>query len=125
MKAQRWVFPIVPKIANRSKHWRTRHGERRRWGKAMLVLRPGPFMAMRAGELVRIRKVRLTIEVWRWNKQDPDNAVASLKPLLDALKQHGWLVDDSETWLEFTLTEHITRARGARRTVITWEALDG
>lgn len=67
-----------------------------------------------------LRPVRIRITVFRWNRQDPDNAVASVKPLVDALVARGWAVDDSARWLELEVREEIERGR-RRRTVIEWE----
>ena len=52
--------------------------------------------------------------------QDPDNAVASCKYLVDALVARGWLVDDSEEWMDLKVEEKIDRKN--TRTEIRWEA---
>lgn len=67
------------------------------------------------------RRVRLEITVYRKARQDPDNAVASCKYLVDALQARGYLVDDSCDWLDLQVQEQVDRKNP--RTQITWEAL--
>lgn len=81
----------------------------------MLAIPIGPFTGGEAG------RVRLNISVYRWNRQDPDNAVASVKPLIDALVERGWLSDDSPRWLELAVREEIDR--GEQRTEVEWMLL--
>lgn len=64
------------------------------------------------------QKVRLEILVYRKALQDPDNAVASCKFLVDALVSRGWAVDDSREWLDCRVTEEIDREN--TRTEIHW-----
>ncbi|MGW8179453.1 MAG: hypothetical protein ACWGQW_11945 [bacterium] len=66
-------------------------------------------------------KCRVTITLHRKKLQDPDNAVGSVKPVLDALKRNGWLVDDSPEYLELIVREEKSKEQ---RTVIEWEAND-
>ena len=82
------------------------------------MLPPGPWL--RAGRIYR--RVRLRIIVYRWNLQDPDNAVASCKYLLDALVARGWMVDDSKQWLDSDVEEVIDRKNP--RTVIDWAVVE-
>jgi hypothetical protein len=125
-----WTFPIVPRPTNNVRaHWSLKHSERRRWGKAVLAIPPGPWERTwtRPDPLGQgvidyralPRKCRLRITVYRWNLQDPDNAVASVKPLVDAIRSRGWAVDDSAKWLELEVLEEIDRKD--RRTIVEWE----
>jgi hypothetical protein len=69
----------------------------------------------------RVRgRVRLEISVHRRARQDPDNAYASVKPLLDALVHVGWLEDDSAELLTLEVTEHEEPQKAAERTVVRW-----
>lgn len=117
--AHHWTIPIIPKTHNslNGRHWRSKHAERNRWGLAVKALPPGPWL--RAGRISR--RVRLRIVVYRWNLQDPDNAVASCKYLVDALVARGWAVDDSKKWMKLEVEEEI--ARKNRRTEIEWEVV--
>ena len=46
-------------------------------------------------------RVILTATLYVWAKMDPDNCVARLKWPIDCLVHQGFLVDDSEKWLDF------------------------
>jgi hypothetical protein len=63
-------------------------------------------------------RARLEVKVYRWSLQDPDNAQASLKQLIDALVKEGWLADDSPRHLGLALSEEVDREW--QRTEITW-----
>ena len=112
-----WTIPIIPKTHNQlnGRHWRSKHAERNRWELAVKALPKGPWLHP-ANEK---RRARIRIVVYRWNLQDPDNAVASCKYLVDALVARGWAVDDNKKWLYSTVEEVIDRKN--RRTVIEWE----
>lgn len=69
-------------------------------------------------------KHRVTIHVTRAKKQDPDNAFASVKPILDGLRRNGWLVDDTTEFLELHVEETATRDKALHGTVIEWEPID-
>jgi Holliday junction resolvase RusA-like endonuclease len=66
-------------------------------------------------------KVRVKITVYRGKEQDPDNAVASVKPILDALVEAGWLRDDTSEWLVLEVEEVKGTKKKDRRTVIELE----
>lgn len=53
--------------------------------------------------------------------QDPDNRVASLKPVLDALVARGWLTDDSSVHLELEVKEEVSKVA---QTTIRWTVLE-
>ena len=122
--AHHWVLPIIPKLHNRMRgaHWTAVKGERDRWGKAVLAIHKGPWWApLQDPPLFHARKVRLRILVYRKGLQDPDNAVASCKYLVDALRARGWMVNDTREWLDSVVEEKIDRKN--TRTEITWEVL--
>ena len=111
---KKWVLPIIPTAHNRIlwAHWRVKHREKQRWTKAVLALPRGPCHSPYV-------KVRLRILVYRKQLQDPDNAVASCKFLVDAIVARGWAVDDSKEWLDCRVEEDIDRRN--TRTEIFWE----
>lgn len=115
-----WTLPIIPKAHNSLNwsHWRNKQRERHRWELAVQALHLGPWAI---GRKSIQRKVRLEILVYRKALQDPDNAVASCKYLVDALRTRGWMVNDTKEWLDCTVDEEIDRKN--TRTEITWEAL--
>ncbi len=86
-----FTFPGRLKSPNEilGRHWSVKHKERNR-----LFLEV--FAAIRKGKVDYPMNVRVT--QFRWRMLDPDNLVGSCKPLLDALKGLGWLVDDRAKW---------------------------
>ena len=115
-----WTFQRLPRSANRvlRAHWGARCRERDSWIEYVHSVsgrRPRPVD----------RKVRLEVTVHRRKLQDPDNANASVKPLLDALKRTGWLRDDSPRWLDLSVTEAVEKDRRRQRTEVRWSPVPG
>ena len=115
-----WSFEKVPMTANKvGRHWRYRYSEKKSWSEWIFATAGnGPWL-YESTEL-EPEPVKLAVTVWRTRLQDPDNAMASLKPLLDALKHRGWLADDSSEYLELTLSEKKC-GREETRTQVIWE----
>lgn len=69
-----------------------------------------------------LHRFALRIERWAGRQLDADNLVATMKPLIDAMKRDkglGLILDDSpKHMLELTVTQHRTN-RERSRTVIT------
>lgn len=115
-----WTIPSIPKTANslRYRHWRIVHNETKRWRRLILaVCRSAPLLSIH-----KIGKVKLKVTVYRGRKQDKDNQYSSVKPILDALCQHEWLVDDNEKFLELEVAEVAIRGKANYKTVIEWES---
>ena len=124
-KAMKWVLPLIPKAHNRLlwAHWRAKHKEKQRWAEAVLELPWGPFVPnlfWQDSPWPR-KKVRMLIVVYRKQVQDPDNATASCKFLVDSLVTRGWAVDDTREWLDCRVEEEIDRRN--TRTEIFWELI--
>jgi Holliday junction resolvase RusA-like endonuclease len=68
-------------------------------------------------------KVKLSILVYRRTRQDPDNAYASVKHLLDALVKEGWLQDDSPEFLSLRVLEREEPRKVEQRTEMFWKPL--
>lgn len=121
-----WTFPRVPITLNRlvKGHWRVKHGERVRWGKEVLAIPKGPWHKddWRRHWSPAHHRARLRITMHRWSLQDPGNREGSVKPLVDALVSRGWLMDDSDKWLELEVREEVERKR--QRTEVEWSVLD-
>lgn len=109
-----WVIPYVPVSANEMlrMHWTRRRQEKKTW------LGWFGIAARRFGRAPW--KARVSIQVRRGELQDPDNAVASVKPLLDALRARGWLYDDSGVHLELEVKEEVS---SVHQTTVTWNVL--
>jgi len=63
---------------------------------------------------------RVTITMYRFKLLDPDNMVAAVKGVVDGLKEAGWLVDDSEEFLDLVVKQGHVR-RHDIKTTIQWE----
>lgn len=100
-------------------HWTARRRERQAWYLAL-------FAAVgRAPRGRPRRRARVRVTVRRRRRQDPDNAAGSVKPLLDALKNLGWIVDDSPRWIELVVTEETCRRGERPATELVLEELHG
>lgn len=114
--ARRWLFKKVPRTANARlrDHWTAKSHEAKTWRTLVRCVCGLPHFGDVLG------KVRVTIRMVRARLQDPDNRVASVKPLLDALTKAGWLFDDDGEHLEL----HVEEVKGkTAETVVTWERI--
>jgi hypothetical protein len=115
VKLRDWSMPCVPETANRKlrQHWSERRKERAKWAALLATggppLRPAPW------------KSWVEIHVWRKRCQDPDNAVASVKQLVDALRSRGWIYDDDETHLRLAVIECLAPQQ---KTNVRWGVLE-
>lgn len=72
-------------------------------------------IALRVPVAIDKRSLRLQLIRGKGQKLlDPDNCVAALKPVVDGLKDAGWIVDDSQKWLEYSADQ----ARGKQPGVV-------
>lgn len=104
------TIPRVPMTLNRllRSHWTVRRMERHAW--YLLVynsIRHGPWnrLLLQRGAAPPKKRMEIKIVVTRTRPQDPDNAMGSVKPVLDALNRLGWIVDDSPRWLDLQFSE--------------------
>lgn len=113
--ARRWTIRKVPLSLNRilRRHWSVRRREARAWRLQVRAACGRPIVRTAV-------RVALEIVVYRRRPQDPDNAVASLKPILDALVREGWLRDDATAWLELSSYEVLEPDRSLERTELLW-----
>ena len=135
----RWVIPrkLVPLNKYLNMHWRQRQSEGTSWRMAVIaVCGIGPWakrktVSEKGGVTWRLekgheplRRVRLELVVRCRRKQDEDNLNGSLKPVVDALVRKGWIVDDTEEWLEYEPRPRQDKLDGgAPRVEITIEAV--
>ena len=54
-------------------------------------------------------KRRVTITTFRPRRLDPDNAAGGCKVLLDAMRDIGFIRNDSPRWLELVVNQHIEK----------------
>jgi len=101
-------------MLNRWSHWGVNSRDKREWR---------CLVKERCGEMRGIDfRVHLGIIVFRKIKaQDPDNRVGSVKHLVDAINRCGWLVDDSDEWLDLAVAEKVDGVGGL--TTVYWTPL--
>lgn len=100
--------------------------QRMHWAKRGRVKNTAALLVMQAlteghKSLPRFRgkvSIEITLSYPR-NLRDEDNLVASVKPLLDAIRGLGVIVDDSPKWLELS----VKQAKGRRQTACVIQAL--
>ena len=93
-----------------------------RWNRAGLRQLAGQYLV--AAGLPRQQsptnhRVKVTIQMYRKRPMDRDNAAGALKVLFDALKEFGYMRDDSEEWDLIVLPVIVDRKRA--RSEITIE----
>jgi len=109
------VFPRIPLSNNRTirMHWAQRRKDGQAWQMVVDAVCGRPHFPT-------VSAVTLEITVFRNRLQDPDNAIASLKPLIDALNRADWLADDDCHGL--TLVAHQAKVpKKEERTEIEWK----
>ena len=109
-----WIFNRVPMTLNQmlGAHWTKKTKDKRSWDDWVLA------RAGRRRGRVDLGRVKLTIQVYRKVKQDPDNRTGSVKYLVDALNRAGWLVDDSDEWLDLEVKPELIDRKKPRTEVI-------
>ena len=116
-QALSWSIPRIPVAHNKvlRQHWAVRRKDAQDWKMLCRAYCGLPhFDPLRLDE-----KITLKITVCRVRLQDPDNSVASLKPLIDAIRRLGWLKDDNEDYLRLiTAQEKCSKAEECTR--IQW-----
>jgi len=114
---QSWRIPHIPITRNQRDrlHYHAKAREVSLWRNRVLC-----FVGRRAHPYDGRARVR--IAVYRPRRQDYDNAVGSVKDILDGLQHHGWIKDDHVKWLDLDVIEH-PLAGSKERTIIEWEPI--
>ncbi len=87
-------------------HWSVSVREKHRWWTLIFgQCGHGPWKYGKKNK----KKAYMQVVVRPIRRQDQDNLSGSLKPMIDAFRQAGWLVDDTEEWLKFVVEQ---RPRG-------------
>lgn len=107
-------MPLLPKTPNRLKgSWWKYHAERVKWRNAVAAICKSP------PEPVKV-PCEVVITTHRARLLDPDNAVAAVKPILDALRRVGWLHDDREEYISLSVAQVKDLDKSNWRTIIQW-----
>lgn len=109
------IIPDVPPSLNvwQRMHWRKRGRLTRRFGD-LLVACGARDVPEATGQ-----KRKVSIIEYRKRMLDKDNLYGGVKPLVDAIKRLGLVVDDNEAWCELVVEQ--ARALGVPQTVIKVE----
>lgn len=98
---------------------------RENWENFLFYFKPHAYrndspqrMIREAAERARIR---VQVTVYHTKKYDRDNLWGSQKPVLDALRNIGFIKDDSDDWIELLMPQQVIGKE--RKTVVTLEAL--
>lgn len=113
--AKAWVLeiPKISKSINRTNgsHWSIARRERDEWARWIAVSLDKPAVAT--------GKRTLLIERWSCSDGlDRDNLYGSYKQLIDAIRDTGIIVDDSDKWLDLRIVNQRAATRAENRTVI-------
>jgi Holliday junction resolvase RusA-like endonuclease len=66
-------------------------------------------------------RVKITITSRRYRKLDYDNYVLGCKPLVDAIKKRGYIVDDSPEYVFVVYRQEVIPRKETPETLITLE----
>ena len=110
--AKKWVFDVMPVTLNQTLrwHWMKRHRYNEGWFVRFIAEAGRP--SGDPGE-----KMSLRIDVYRSRFQDKDNMYGSVKPLVDAVKKLGWIVDDDPAHLDLKVQEIKSKRKDQRTEV--------
>lgn len=107
-----------PNLSNHRLHWAQRHRILREWKRSAFML--GTSARNTEGWNVATAQDRrqVVITLRRSPLLDPDNAYASVKPVVDGLVSAGLIHDDGPVFLELTVRQEKARRRFEQRTII-------
>jgi Holliday junction resolvase RusA-like endonuclease len=74
-------------------------------------------------EQAMTRRVRVRITIHHSRRYDEDNIYGSIKPVLDALRNVGYIHDDNRKWIDLELRQEDGRNTMERKTVVELEGL--
>ena len=90
-------------------HWRKRAKLNKDWHNMVLIQKGGYERFHQMSFLPAKTKRKITIRSYRQNKVDRDNLIGGMKPLIDALVNNSFIVDDSPDWVELDIHSEIDR----------------
>lgn len=120
MSEIRLILPLPPNRANAREHWRVTHRKKKAYYELVQAsLAKAPLSWAAACPT-------LTATLYVWAKMDPDNCVARLKWPIDMLVGLGYLIDDSEDYLDFTqIPKQVIDRKNPRVEIALEEVSDG
>jgi hypothetical protein len=117
-------IPMVPiPVADLNKHWTCRVKQRELWESTLLGFTSlNQRITLRDAARNKV-PMRMDVTVYRARLFDDDNAVGALKPLCDALKHVGYIVDDRPEFFKLGEVKQVKCKGKEARTVITLEPI--
>src|ERR1700722_1983018 len=119
LRGYRLSIPRVPLSPNRvlGKHWSAKAKEKKAWEKELWAA----GSQFESWELIAQYKKRVTVTIYNIRRYDEDNAWASVKPILDAMKALRMIVDDAASYCDLTVKQERSLGKKDKRTVIEVE----
>ena len=126
-----WRVPLVPpNLLNRRMHFRAKRRLQETWKEFLLVSGIATGMTpLQVANLARYRarmgwrtKTRVDIAIHHIKHFDPDGLRAACKIPLDALKEMGFIADDSEDFITLEVTQVKVHRKTQQQTIIALEA---
>jgi hypothetical protein len=99
-------------------HWRAKHRLTKGWENDLWIVSMLPESGGKPATTRQRLQVTREVPSTRHFIRDTDNLYGACKPLSDALKRLGLIVDDSVAWLELAKPEQCVSADGGFWTVI-------
>lgn len=106
------IIPRIPLSPNAllGKHWSAKAREKKEWGWELVAAGSGNWPKPEGRQ-------RVAITIYNARQYDRDNAWGACKPILDAMKQLGMIVDDRAAYCDLTVKQEKS-TRKEKRTVI-------
>src|SRR5665213_150669 len=111
----------IPHNTNHRQHWAVRH----RWNKLWQdSVQAGLWENKRRIGGVPYLKARVQITLHTMKLLDKDNAYASVKPIVDALKVYGVIVDDRLDCIDLTVSQEQVKHRADEKVILEIERIE-
>jgi hypothetical protein len=107
---------------NARQHWALRH----RWGKQWKEsVEAGIWENKRRLGKMPYERARVLVTLFTMKLLDKDNAYASVKPIVDALKIYGVIVDDRLECIDLTVDQRKVKHRTEEKVTLEIERIEG
>jgi hypothetical protein len=107
---------------NHRQHWADRH----RWGKQWKEsVEASIWENKRKLGKIPYEKARVLVTLFTMKLLDKDNAYASVKPIVDALKIYGVIVDDRLDCIDLTVGQVQVKHRADEKVTLEIERIEG
>lgn len=111
----------IPQSMNARQHWALRHRWGKQWKESVEV---GIWENKKKLGKIPYEKARVLITLHTMKLLDKDNAYASVKPIVDALKVYGVIVDDRLDCIDLTVSQEQVKHRADEQVILEIERID-